>query len=219
MAEKNSKTSAKTQRGCPPTEFGGPIGVLGTIVALPILVLVLAHWANTGYLDLDFGAIFAETQTLLFDDSNDDSIHIRLDQEDLWTDCVSSVSAVTSLRSRLYASRSSTVANDDGSVVAALDESIANMADLQDIESSSTLPDFSLALSPSSPCSDGRFLGRVAPATFIDSREHPLAPIQQHGCAHSFKSPSRASCPSPRSGDPGTSCDDPSVRDDVSSND
>ncbi|CAK0816047.1 unnamed protein product [Prorocentrum cordatum] len=147
---------------------------------------------------------------------SDDSIHIRLDQYDLETDCVSSVSAVTSLRSRFYASRSSTAAIDEGSVVAALDESIANMSDLQDIdESSVTQPDSSQTLAPASPCPDARFPGRTAaPATFIDSREHPLAPVLHHG--FSFKSTSRTSCPSPRSGDPGTSCYDPSVRDDVS---
>ncbi|KAG7354858.1 ergosterol biosynthesis ERG4/ERG24 [Nitzschia inconspicua] len=35
-------------------EFGGPFGTLLTTLALPVLVLVLAHWAKKGYLDLFF---------------------------------------------------------------------------------------------------------------------------------------------------------------------
>jgi len=56
--------------GCPPSEFGGPVGAFGTVVALPILVLILAHWAKVGYLDLDFKGIYAETLNILFADDS-----------------------------------------------------------------------------------------------------------------------------------------------------
>lgn len=60
------KTNNKKHNGCPPTEFGGPIGAFGTVVALPILVMILAHWAKVGYLDLNFPGIFEGTHNLLF---------------------------------------------------------------------------------------------------------------------------------------------------------
>ena len=65
--------TAKQQHsgGCPPSEFGGPIGAFGTVVALPMLTLVLAHWAKVGFLDLDFGGIYKETlDVVLFRDDN-----------------------------------------------------------------------------------------------------------------------------------------------------
>jgi delta14-sterol reductase/lamin-B receptor len=34
-------------------EFGGPIGTLVTTLALPVLVLILAHWAKVGFLDVN----------------------------------------------------------------------------------------------------------------------------------------------------------------------
>ena len=58
--------ATKSHNACPPSEFGGPVGAGATVVALPVLVLVLAHWAKVGYLDLNFGGIFEETFRLLF---------------------------------------------------------------------------------------------------------------------------------------------------------
>jgi len=57
--------TAKTH-GCPPSEFGGPIGAFGTVVALPVLVVVLAHWARVGYLDLDFSGIVEQSKASIF---------------------------------------------------------------------------------------------------------------------------------------------------------
>ena len=35
-------------------EFGGPVGTLVNIIFLPLLVLLLLHWADVGYVDLSF---------------------------------------------------------------------------------------------------------------------------------------------------------------------
>ncbi|GKY92202.1 hypothetical protein MPSEU_000191400 [Mayamaea pseudoterrestris] len=39
-------------------EFGGPVGALGTVLALPVIVMLLAHWTDVGFVDL---RIFRET--------------------------------------------------------------------------------------------------------------------------------------------------------------
>ena len=60
-------TPPASASACPPTDFGGPIGCLCTMIVLPILVLVLSHWANMGYLDLNWSSIVfsdAESGTL-----------------------------------------------------------------------------------------------------------------------------------------------------------
>jgi delta14-sterol reductase len=68
---KTTTTTATTTHICPPSEFGGPIGCLLTIILLPVLVLILAHWAKIGYLDLNFISIKKETFILLFGGNND----------------------------------------------------------------------------------------------------------------------------------------------------
>ena len=56
-----------------PDEFGGPIGTLATTLALPILVLVLAHWAKVGFLDLD-GLLEKANQAAIFCPSCDNPL-------------------------------------------------------------------------------------------------------------------------------------------------
>jgi len=71
---KTKTTKATHNGGCPPTDFGGPIGCLCTMILLPVLVVLLAHWAKVGHLDLDFQSIRKETYVLLFgDDDSDDN--------------------------------------------------------------------------------------------------------------------------------------------------
>jgi len=48
-------------------EFGGPVGALLTTLALPAVVLVLAHWSDVGRIDLAFA------RRLLFDRDDDES--------------------------------------------------------------------------------------------------------------------------------------------------
>jgi delta14-sterol reductase len=37
-------------------EFGGPVGTLANVVALPIVTLLLIHWSRVGYVDLNLGS-------------------------------------------------------------------------------------------------------------------------------------------------------------------
>jgi hypothetical protein len=152
-----------------------------------------------------------------------DEIQIRLDQEDLVTDCHSSVSGLTSLHSmRPQPSRGSRSTgagapiDDSESLVPDLNESIADLAELHDLGCSGSwkclAETHSGALSPrSSPFPGGE---RSAPTPFIDTRPHPLAPaFQSSGAQSSLDS---QACPTPLSGDLGMSSEALSVRDDLS---
>jgi len=79
----NTKTTKPTSTnhndgGCPPTDFGGPIGCLCTMILLPLLVVLLAHWAKVGYLDLNMNSIRQETLVALFGDDNDETDSLQL---------------------------------------------------------------------------------------------------------------------------------------------
>jgi delta14-sterol reductase len=50
-------TSSKTQFDY---EFGGPLGALGTVLALPVVILLLAHWTDVGGIDLGFASEFQQ---------------------------------------------------------------------------------------------------------------------------------------------------------------
>jgi Delta14-sterol reductase len=43
-------------------EFGGPLGALGTVVALPFVILMLTHWTHVGRVDLGFLSAFDGNQ-------------------------------------------------------------------------------------------------------------------------------------------------------------
>ena len=41
-------------------EFGGPVGALGTIIALPLVILMLTHWTDVGSVDVSFLSAFKD---------------------------------------------------------------------------------------------------------------------------------------------------------------
>ena len=50
-------TTATPKSGSPeafPYEFGGPVGVAATMLALPVVILLLSHWSLVGEVDLSF---------------------------------------------------------------------------------------------------------------------------------------------------------------------
>merc|ERR1712238_365650 len=79
MNTKTTKPTSTNQKdgGCPPTDFGGPIGCLCTMILLPLLVIVLAHWAKVGYLDLNMNSIRNETSLMLFGDNGDNFMLLK----------------------------------------------------------------------------------------------------------------------------------------------